>query len=111
MPEEIISKKRDFHWLYFLRQQLYAAKAHFSIYTQKRWLFAPSHLPPKKNKSRPHSVGVCGLVNSNVRQPFGGGASVGEIELAQRGVGMDDVAELSEGGTLANEYGGFVDEL
>ena len=110
MPEEIISNKR-FPQLYFLRQQLYAAKAHFSIYTQKRWLFAPSHLPPKKNKSRPHSVGVCGLVNSNVRQPFGGGASVGEIELAQRGVGMDDVAELSEGGTLANEHGGFVDEL
>ena len=84
----------------------------FQYIHKKRWLVAPSHLPPKKNKSRPHSVGVCGLVNySNVRQPFGGRASVGEIELAQRGVGMDDVAELSEGGTLANEHGGFVDEL
>ena len=82
-------------------------------YIHKKGGFSPLHIsPPKKNKSRPHSVGVCGLVNySNVRRSFGGGASVGEIELAQRGVGMDDVAELSEGGTLANEHGGFVDEF
>lgn len=86
--------------------------AHFQYIHRKRWPLDPTTSPPKKNKSRPHSVGVCGLVNySNVRRSFGGRALVGEIELAQRGVGMDDVAELSEGGTLANEDGGFVDEL
>ena len=65
LPEEIISNKR-FPLLYFLRQQFYAAMAHFQYIHRKRWPLDPTTSPTKKNKSRPHSVGVCGLVNSNV---------------------------------------------